>query len=72
MIINSQTLKKFTSARCVNAQVAAVAEISEKVKTINDLTQYNSGVETEQMGTNKASAPMRASRALPSLRWEDR
>ena len=37
-----------------------MVEISENVKTINDLTHHNSGVEIEQMGTNKATDPIRA------------
>jgi hypothetical protein len=60
LLINRETLKKLASDRRGNAQTAAVAEISEKVKTINDLTHHNSGVEIEQMGTNKAADPIRA------------
>ncbi len=37
-----------------------MTEISKEVKTINDLTHHNSGVETEQMGTRKAAEPIRA------------
>ncbi len=60
LLINRETLKKLTSDLRGNAQTAAVAEISEKVKTINDLTHHNSGMEIEQMGTNKAADPIRA------------
>jgi cell pole-organizing protein PopZ len=60
LLINGETLKKLASDRRGNAQTAAVAEISEEVKTINDLTHHNSGVEIKQMGTNKAADPIRA------------
>jgi len=60
LFINRETLKKLASDRRGNTQTADVAEISEKVKTINDLTHHNSGVEIEQMGTNKAADPIRA------------
>ena len=57
LLINRETLKKLASNRMGNAQTA---EISEKVKTLNDLTHHNSGVEIEQIGTNKAADPIRA------------
>ena len=60
LLINRETLKKLASDRRGNAQTVAVTEISVKVKTINDLTHHNSGVEIEQMGTNKAADPIRA------------
>jgi len=60
LLINRETLKKLASDSRGNTQTAAVAEISEKVKTINELTHHNSGVEIEQMGTNKAADPIRA------------
>ncbi len=37
-----------------------MAETSEKAATLNDWTPSNIGVGGEQMGTNKAAAPMRA------------
>ena len=37
-----------------------MAEASEKAATLNDLAPSNIGVGGEQMGTNKAAAPMRA------------
>jgi len=60
LLINRETLKKLASDSRGNTQTAAVAEISEKVKTINELTHHNSGVEIEQMGTNKTADPIRA------------
>jgi hypothetical protein len=44
LLINRETLKELVSDRRGNAQTAAVTEISENVKSINDLTHHNSGV----------------------------
>jgi hypothetical protein len=60
LLINRETLKKLASDCRGNAQTVAVAKISEKVTTINDLTHHNRGVEIKQMGTNKAADPIRA------------
>ena len=60
MLITTAVLKKLAGERRDNQQTANVAEDSEKAATLNDLTPSNIGVGGEQMGTNKAAAPMRA------------
>jgi hypothetical protein len=59
-LITTQALKKLSGEHRGNEETVNVAEVSEKAATLNDLTRSSIGVGGEQMGTNKAAAPMRA------------